>query len=180
MKTVKAWYFSKEPKRLRYGDDRKIILGDTHEVCCEPELCERGLHGSVRLIDALDYAPGPIIWRVELSGKMDIGDDKIAATKRTYIAGGVNIEHILRRFARKCALDVANLCDAQDVVIEYLKTGNDGIADAARAAVWDAVWDAAWAAAWAAARGAAWDELRNKQNKRLTSMVTRAINRRSI
>jgi hypothetical protein len=172
---MKAWYFSGEDKRLRYGDAREIVLGETHTIEGAPELCERGLHGSTKIIDALGYAPGPIVWRVELSGDMDIGSDKIAAQSRTYIDGGVNIEHILRKFARKCALDVVNLWDAPDIVVEYLKTGDEGLRAAARDAARDAAWaawdaarDAAWAArdadrdavraaAWDAARDAAWD-----------------------
>ena len=43
--------------------------------------------------------------------------------------------------------------------------------DAAWAAAWDAAWAAARAAAWAAARAAARDEMMDKFNRRLTSMV---------
>jgi hypothetical protein len=151
MKTIKAWYFSDESKKLRYGDGREIKLGVTHEVDVAPVLCARGLHGSVRILNALEYAPGPIVWRVELSGDMDVGKDKIAATRREYIAGGVNVEHILRRFARKCALDVINLWNAPNVVVQYLKTGDEDL----RAAAWEASRAASRAAAGEASRAAA-------------------------
>ena len=167
---MKAWYFSSEDRKLRYGDNRIIKAGLTHKVTCKPVLCEAGLHGSKRIIDALSYAPGPVVWRVELGGDVDIGDDKISATERHYL-WGYDATDVLRRFARKCALDVIHLWDAPDVVVRYLKTGDENL----RAAAWDAAWAAAWAAARDAARAAAWDTARKKQSARLSKMITYAI-----
>ncbi len=96
--TILAWYFSDESRTLRHGDGREIALGVTHSIeGGDPKLYERGLHGSVRILDALKFAPGPVVYRVELSGKMDVGADKIAATRRRYIAGG--IAHVVRENA---------------------------------------------------------------------------------
>ena len=176
MNTVTGWYFSEESRLLRYGDARPIALGVTHEVDAPIELCERGLHASVRAIDALQYAPGPIVWRVELSGEIKTGNDKCVATHRKYIGGGVDASTVMRAFARRCALDVAHLWDMPPLVRSYLETGEESIRaaarDAARAAAWDAAstvaWDAASATAsataratarataWAAARATAW------------------------
>src|SRR5690606_19611648 len=114
---------------------------------------------------ALGYAPGPILWRVELGGTIVTGDDKVCATERTYL-WGVDASECLREFARKCALDVIHLWDAPELVVRYLKTGDESIRAAARPAAWDAAWAAARAAAWdaaawaaarATARAAAWD-----------------------
>ena len=149
---MKAWYFSDESRRLRYGDGRKIAVGVKHTVDCVPVLCKSGLHASVRAIDALEYAPGPIIWRVELGGTINHENDKCSATKRTYVAGGVDATETLRAFARACALDVVHLWDAPQVVKDYLVTGDESL----RASAWAAAMAAAWAAAsWAAARDAA-------------------------
>jgi hypothetical protein len=148
---MKAWYFSNECKKLRYHDNRKIELGVTHKVDCKPVLCESGLHASKRLIDALEYAPGPILWRVELGGEIEVGDDKVVATERTYIDGGIDVTECLRRFARMCALDVVHLWGAPDVVIEYLKTGNEELMTAANSAA------------------------NSKQQRRLTSMLSKFI-----
>ena len=167
---MKAWYFSENPPRLRYGDGRKIKAGITHKVKCDPVLCEAGLHGSVRPIDALEYAPGPYIWRVELGGQIVRGDDKAVATERTYL-WGCDATDTLRKFARLCALDVIHLWDAPDIVVRYLKTGDESLRDAVRAAAWADAWAAARAAAWAAARDAAWAAVRDAQNKRLTRML---------
>jgi len=94
---------------------------------------------------------------------MHIGDDKISATERKYL-WGFDATDTLWRFARLCALDVVHLWDAPDIVVRYLKTGDESIRDAAwdaaRAAARFAARDAAWAAARAAARAAAWDAAR--------------------
>ena len=152
---MKAWYFSAEDRRLRHRDGRLIEAGVTHEVDCDPVLCKRGLHASVRPLDALEYAPGPILWRVELGGEIDKGDDKLCATERTYL-WGFDATAMLREFARKCALDVIHLWNAPEVVKTYLTTGDESLWDAARDVARDAARDAAWAAAGAAARAAAW------------------------
>ena len=176
---MKAWYFSSEDRRLRHGDGREIRLGETHEVSGEIEMCKNGLHASKKAIDALYYAPGPIVYRVELSGEIKKGEDKLVAQKRTYLSGGIDVSEILRKFARMCALDVVDMWEAPEVVIRYLKTGDKSIRvaawAAARTAAPDAVWNAALDPAPDAASTAAQDEARRKQNKRLTSMITRAI-----
>ena len=208
MKKILAWHFSKADRKLNYGDSREIIEGTTHRidwpwtdrngmVWAGPSACNAGLHGSKKIIDALQYAPGPVVWRVELSGQMDISDDKIAASDRRYL-WGYDTNDVLRTFARRCALDVIHLWDAPDVVTRYLKTGDESLRDAAwaaaraavrdaawaaawaaaRAAAWDAAWAAAWAAAWDAAWDAAWaaarDAARAKQNNRLTQMIVQS------
>jgi hypothetical protein len=179
MQTVTGWYFSEESRLLRYGDARPIALGVTHEVDAPIEFCERGLHASVRAIDALGYAPGPIVWRVELSGEIKTGDDKCVATHRKYIGGGVDASAVMRAFARRCALDVAHLWDMPPLVRSYLETGEESIMDAAlaaalaaaRAAALAAARAAAWDAALAAARAAARDAARDAQNNHLEPLL---------
>ena len=162
---MKAWYFSSEDRKLGHGDYRPITAGATHTVDCTPILCQSGLHASVRPIDALKYAPGPILWRVELGGKIVKGDDKLCATERTYL-WGFDATAMLREFARKCALDVIHLGIAPEVVKTYLNTGDESL----WATAWAAAWDAARATAWAAARPAACDA----QNRRLLAMIWKA------
>ena len=160
---MKAWYFSTEDRRLQYGDGRKIKPGITHKIKWPwtdetgtiwngPSVCNAGLHGAQRIINALAYAHSPVVWRVELSGKVEIGSDKIAASERKYL-WGYDATKILRRFARKCALDVIHLWDAPKVVVEYLKTGNENLR--------------------AAARDAAWGAILEKFNRRLTQMIVK-------
>ena len=174
---MKAWYFSESSKRLRYKDNREIALGITHTVEGKPDPCNHGLHGSVCLIDALNSAPGPIIWEVELDGEIVEHEDhdKYAATKRTYLRGGIDVTDILRSFARRCALDVIDEWNAPLIVRQYLETGDESIWAAARDAAWDAARDAAWAAARNAARAAARATALTKYNQWLTDMVEEAL-----
>ena len=81
-----GWHFTDEFEELRFGDGRKIKVGITHTVDCEPILCQQGLHASKTVFDALREAPGTILHRVRLEGKIVHGKDKSAATSRTYLA----------------------------------------------------------------------------------------------
>jgi hypothetical protein len=116
-----------------------------------------GLHASPDAFDALQYAPGSLLHRVELDGDIvSHGSpvDKFAARRRKIVAT-IDAESLLWEYARKCALSVIHLWDAPEVVNRYLETGDESLRAAARAAAWDAARDAAWDAAWAAARDAA-------------------------
>jgi len=173
MKQIKGWWFGTTDRKLLHDDNRNIVIGETHKISGDIVPCQHGLHLSKRIIDALNYAPGSVIYRVVGSGVIiPHGNpvDKYACSERTYIAGGIDISNTLRLFARKCALDVIHLWNPPDIVIKYLKTGDESIRaaaeDAARAAAWDAAWDA---------RAAAEDAAREKFNRRLTSMVSRDI-----
>jgi hypothetical protein len=115
------------------------------------ELCASGLHASERLIDALEYAPGPILCRVQMGGTIKKESDKLVARQRT-ILWRIDSTDVLRKFARQCALDVAHLWNMPPVVRQYLETGDESL----RAAASDAAWAAAGAAAGAAASAAAW------------------------
>jgi len=151
MKAVTGWWFS-AGKVLPHGDNRKIRLGITHHVDGDIVLCQHGLHLSVRPLDALKYATSPIIWRVRGSGVIVAGSDKCACSDRTYLAGGIDVTDVLRKFARLCVLDVIHLWKAPDVVVKYLRTGDEnlraatsvlaGAAGAAGAAAFAAFWDA--------------------------------------
>jgi hypothetical protein len=136
-------------------------------------LCEEGLHWSRQPFDALNYAPGPILCLVEIGGTIHEpkGEDKGISSQRKIIAR-MDATELMRYFARMQALSVTHLWadadDPDDVVLEYLLTGEnrDAARAAARAAAWDAARDAAWDDAWAAAcdaaraaaRAAAWDD----------------------
>jgi hypothetical protein len=174
-----AWHFVgpklRDGRPVPANDDTLMHLGDL-------ELCKSGLHASKRLIDALQYAPGSTICRVRMGGKIIQDGNKLVATERT-ILWRVDGETLLRDFARACALDVIHLWYAHDIVVQYLKTGDETIREAARGVSWGAAWEAgrnnAWIAAQGAAYDAAWDlgsdgewaAVRDKQNKRLVRMV---------
>lgn len=116
-----------------------------------------GLRASECPWDALRYAPGPRLHRVELGGRIKQGGDRIVASQRTILAS-MDATSLLRAFARQCALDVIVLWDAPHVVRLYLENGNEAHRDAAGQAAYIRGWVAGTApesAANAAARAAA-------------------------
>ena len=187
---MKAWHWTADT--LRNGAPIPAV-GEWLEHDGPVEMCVSGLHASRRVLDALCYAPGPIVHRVECEQIEGEQEDKLVCRRRR-ILWTVDAEEILHDFARRCALDVIHLWDAPDVVVRYLTTGDESIRDAAWDAAWAAArnaaqagaraaaWDAAWAAAQAAARAAAWNAAWNAaqagaratQNRRLTQMIVRA------
>ena len=94
------------------------------------------------------YAPGSTLCLVECEDIRDEHDDKFVCTRRKIIKR-VDMAEQLRCFARECALSVIHLWDAPDVVVQYLRTGDEKYRAAARAAA------AAAAATAVAARAAA-------------------------
>ena len=154
---MKAWHFVNETLR-----DGRPIPPDGEWLVHDGELimCGSGLHASVRILDALIYAPGNTICRVEVDGEILHDDDKLVAEKRK-ILWRIEGEQVLTAFARWCALQVVHLWDAPDVVIKYLTTGNENT----RAAASDAARYAAFSAAGSDA-----------QEKQLLAMVEEARN----
>ena len=167
--SIRAWWFGGD--ELPHGDGRAVTEGCTLTVEGPPVLCQHGLHGSRRVYDALKYASGSVLWRVEIGGDVVEGNDKLCGTERKHIKR-LDVTGVLGAFARRCALDVIDKWDAPAVVREYLKTGDESLRAAASDAAWAAAryaardaaryaaWDAAWAAASDAARYAARDAAR--------------------
>jgi hypothetical protein len=156
-KTILAWHFVADTLR-----DGSPIPPDgawlKHTGGVIP--CKSGLHASIDPFDALIYAPGNTLCRVELRGTIKYHeDDKIVASKRR-ILWRVDATDMLRSFARGQALAVADLWEEMPAIVrEYLETGDYAKRSAARVAAYDAAYGAGYAAAtgvgYAAARVAA-------------------------
>jgi hypothetical protein len=152
-KEVLAWHFVGDALR----DGRPVPAdGVTLKHKGKLELCASGLHASERLIDALEYAPGPILCRVQMGGTIKKKSDQLVARQRT-ILWRVNSTDVLREFARQCALDVAHLWNMPPVMRQYLETGDESLRATASSAAWAAAKDVAWDATKDAARDAARD-----------------------
>ena len=166
---VLAWHFTSNTLR----DGRPIPpIGEVLHVPPPIRICERGCHASRNIIDALYYAPGTNLHRVELWGSIREQKDKLVASNRR-ILWSINSQELLREAARKFALRVIHLWEPKQVVVNYLKTGNPDLrasawasAEAgARASAEVSAVGSAWASAWASARasaevsaeGSAWD-----------------------
>ena len=164
---IRGWHFACNDRKLyqaRESHDRiiEVVPGLTlGEPRRRIEPCWHGLHASVHPLDALGYARGSYVSRVELRGLIiPHNNDKLCASWRRHL-WCADADAVLREFARWCALQVIHLWDCPDVVRRYLETGDESLRDAA----WDAAWAAAWAtaaaraamtAAMTAARTAAW------------------------
>lgn len=158
---ILAWHFV--GTRLRDGrpvpKDGEVLVHHDRLV-----LCQSGLHASVDPFDALQYARGSVLCRVEMGGTILRGDDKLVASERTIVCRR-DMTDVLYYFARMQALSVVDRWDAPDVVLDYLMTGDKREAawsaaysaarSAARSAAWSAARSAAESAAWSAARYAA-------------------------
>ena len=149
---ILGWHFTKG-EALR--DGRDVVVGEVLRHEGELVMCRAGYHMSVYALDALRYAPGPWVWRVEGRGERLTHADKIVCRERVAL-WGYDATDVLRAFARRCALSVIHLWDAPEVVKRYLATGDETLLAAARAASWDAARAASWDASRAAAAAAAW------------------------
>lgn len=62
---ILGWHFLRSDKKLSHGgtlvEAGYIYSEDSPEI----KICQSGLHASRRALDALTYAPGPIICRVK-------------------------------------------------------------------------------------------------------------------
>ena len=133
--TIRAWHFVGDTLR-----DGRPVPADGVKLfhLGKPVLCQSGLHASVDAFDALQFAPGQTLCLVECGGLGQRQSDKLVCTERTIIVR-MDAEPLLRYFACMQALSCAHLWTPEQVVCDYLMTGDESI----RAAAWDAAWVAA-------------------------------------
>jgi hypothetical protein len=166
--------------RRAYGYPPPVLVeaGQTLTESRPLVMCQVGLHASVRALDALQYAPGPVVCRVRLGGQILAAADKHCASQRTCLAMA-DAATVLHEFACWCAeiaLQAERAAGREPdprswAAIEAKRAWLRGEIDdqalaAARAVAWAAAWVAAGnardaraaarAAASAAARDAAW------------------------
>ena len=182
-----AWHFVGEDRRLR--DGTPLRKGRTYRLPAGtvPVMCEVGYHASVRALDALWYAPGPIVCRVRLGGTILKDTDKLCASERT-VLWWADATRTLHEFALWCAeraLKAERKAGREPDprswrALRVKRAWLDGKAsdqelhaasDAARSTASDKAWSAASGAARRAAREAAWDRARAAQNRKLSRML---------
>jgi hypothetical protein len=97
-----GWHWLNTDKKLQFGTYYDTIVVEPGVTLKNPKwygvnrdirLCECGYHASKKVLDALVYAPGPIVCRVKLGGRIIEGDDKAVAEERTclWMAGATNV-----------------------------------------------------------------------------------------
>lgn len=190
-KKILAWHFT-DGMTLR--DGQPLVVGKTYRHNEKVELCESGYHASRILFDALRYAPGTQLSRVECWGDVKEDGDKLVARNRR-VLWTIDATMILHEFACRVAeIALSKIKDADPrsfAAIEAKRKWMRGeITDdqlnaawsAARSAAWSATRSATWSAAWSAARSAtrsaAWSAAesatRSDFNVQLEAMVNEA------
>jgi hypothetical protein len=158
-KSVLAWHFLAADRKMAHVGEI-VEPGYIYSHVGPLKLCEAGMHASIRAIDAIKYAPGPVVCRVRCSGAMLDGSDKIVAQHRE-VLWMADANSILRLIATECVRKTP-LADGRTVsdlltdprsrnAVEVAERFAHGKATrqelaAARAAAEAAARDAAWAA----------------------------------
>ena len=203
---ILAWHFLRPDRRLRYKDNQPCELGEgdlveegkTLSYDGELELCRSGMHGSIKVLDALQYVPGYVVSRVKLWGSVVRSDDKIVASHRTCL-WILDQEDVMHEFACWCAEQSFEIqrkagkepdprsIAAVEAKRKWLrKEITDTELEAARSAAWSAesaarsAQSAAWSAESAArsvAQSAAWSAARSAQNEELERLLSAAYER---
>lgn len=192
-----GWHFLPADRMTRFEPRVKVRKGSVLRETRPLAMCEIGLHASLRAIDGLRYAPGPVVCRVELRGERLDASDKSCASERKVTAIS-DATAVLHEFACWCAgnalqherkaghepdqrswdaIRVKRRWLHGDATDEELSAASEAAwsaSAASSAAAWSAsaaAWAAAWAAASAAARSAAWEA----QNRKLESMLRKLL-----
>jgi len=160
------------------------------------EMCEVGMHASRRPIDALKYAPGPVVCRVRVWGDIQEDVDKLVGRNRevlwmadatrelhqfgvwcvrhTPLADGRTVWDLLTDPRSRNAVETKELWlrgEATDSDLRAACSAADGAAcRAANGAAWNAAKSAAYSAAYGAARSA--------QNTKLSQLMRRLARRK--
>lgn len=182
-KRILAWHFV--GKTLRDGSPIPRN-GELLVFKGAPILCKQGYHASLDAFDALKYAPGSILCRVECGGIISEYPDKLVCTERRILAR-IDTTTLLWYFARQQALSVIQNWERtpQKVVLDYLITGDMCKRSAARIAAWrtaeSAAWNAARYAAWNAAESdaesAAWSDAKKAAWSAARTMFNNLMNK---
>ena len=123
-----AYHFTGDKLR----DGRSIpAVGEWLEETGELRICEKGLHASRTPFQALGFAPGFKLHKVEIEGIVAETDDKLVARRRRIIAT-IDAKDLILSFARKQALSVIHLFDCPPILKKWLETGDESIRAEAR------------------------------------------------
>ena len=186
--------------------DGKIIKkGERERYTGTLEMCAAGLHASKHPFDALEYAPGPMLRRVDCSGEMLHQKDKLVCSERKELAR-IDATSLLRLCAADFAeralmrerkagrepdkrswavIEAARQFANGKISREQLDDARDDARDAhssaapaaalAASAALAAARDDARVAAWDAARDDDWDDEKKWQRRHFAAMVRKAM-----
>src|ERR1022692_1797838 len=81
---IYAWHFVPANMKLAHSDE-PVEVGRTYRVKGKIVPCKNGLHGSIRLLDALGYTSSSILTRCSYAGEVVHESNKLAASERTIL-----------------------------------------------------------------------------------------------
>lgn len=169
---MEAWHFLRAGGYTGEGN-LLVVEGQTLRMPPPVQLCRKGFHFSIFALDALQYAPGPVVQRVWVPDDSILGADKGVAPERKCL-WMYDATEVLHEFACMCAESALMIEGVEDdrawnaihVKREWLagRASNDDLIKAswaARHAVKFSGWDAVGSASWLVAEDAAIDAARD-------------------
>ncbi len=179
---VDTWHWLTSDGRLAYPPRDLVVAGGIYTNPRDAGghtgplvMCIRGYHGSVRALDALKYAPGPICCRVRLSGEILADTDKLCASRREviWLADATTVLHLFACDVAEEALQRERSYDREPDARSWqaIRVKRAWVTGEATDQDLAAARDAARDAAWDAARDAAWDAARAAQNATLEARL---------
>lgn len=127
---MRAWHFTTHPHVMRDGTPWRV--GEWEEYDGELVMCQRGLHASRCILDALAYGPGTVLRRVEIAGNVYYDYDKLVCSRRRAL-WAYDVTAVIKRFIKMCDNDVVRLGGQRPI-------RTNSVLDQA----WSASSDAAW------------------------------------
>ncbi len=102
---VLAWHFT---AGMKLRDGQPLVVGKTYRHTGELEMCMRGYHASIDIRDALSYAPGFQVSRVECSGDMVKQSDKLVCRNRK-VLWTLEAKAIILKWSMRVATDAVKI-----------------------------------------------------------------------
>lgn len=99
-----GWHFLREDMMLRYSDGRTVKKGiwmKARNCIGGPILCKQGMHASENILDAIQYAPGIILCKVNVRGNIITSKDKFVGMERV-VLDFFNCRETFERFCLWC------------------------------------------------------------------------------
>ena len=100
-KKVLGWHFT---NGMVLRDGQPLKVGKTYKYVGKLEMCAHGYHASEDILDALSYAPGFQVSRVECSGDMEKQNDKLVCRNRK-VLWTLDAKKIIMRWSVRVATD---------------------------------------------------------------------------
>ena len=98
---VLAWHFT---YGMRFRDGQPLVVGKTYTHTGPLVMCDSGYHAGRDITDALYYAPGFTVSRVECSGEMREQSDKLVCRQRK-VLWSFDTKKVIIAWARRVATD---------------------------------------------------------------------------